>query len=136
MSVTNPTRQVGLGEVLKAWFDGSRAVYPRDVIYPPDSRPQDVEQQSSVEMVSSQDTAIAAALTELGYTLPLQIEVLAVTKGSPADGRLAHPRPASSASTARRIRDVDAGVEGDRGGRRRRPATFVVRRDGDASRSP
>ena len=88
VSVTNPTRDVGLGEVLQAWFDKKRAVYPRDVIYPPDQSADDVEQQSSVEMVSSQDTAIAAALTELGYTLPLQTEVLAVTKGSPADGKL------------------------------------------------
>jgi Lon-like protease len=88
VSVTNPTRDVGLGEVLQAWFDKKRAVYPRDVIYPPDQSADDVEQQSNVEMVSSQDTAIAAALTELGYTLPLQTEVLAVTKGSPADGKL------------------------------------------------
>jgi PDZ domain-containing protein len=88
VSVTNPTNHVGLGEVLQAWFDRKRAVYPRDVIYPPDQSADDVEQQSNVEMVSSQDTAIAAALTELGYTLPLQTEVLAVTKGSPADGKL------------------------------------------------
>jgi Lon-like protease len=88
VSVTNPGRHIGLGEALQAWFDGSRAVYPRDVIYPPDQTAAQSEQQSSVEMVSSQDTAIAAALTELGYRLPLQIEVLAVTKGSPADGRL------------------------------------------------
>src|SRR6186713_808092 len=33
VSVTNPTAQVGLGEVMGAWFDGARAVYPRDVIY-------------------------------------------------------------------------------------------------------
>ncbi len=88
VSVTNPARKVGLGAALRAWFDSARAVYPRDVIYPPDQSAEDVEQQSSVEMVSSQDTAIAAALTELGYTLPLQTEILAVTKGSPADGEL------------------------------------------------
>ncbi len=88
VSVTNPTRKVGLVEVVRAWFDSRRAVYPRDVIYPPDQSAQDVEQQNNVEMVSSQDTAIAAALTELGYHLPLQIEVLAVTKGSPASGKL------------------------------------------------
>ena len=98
VSVTNPTRHVGLGEVLQAWFDGKRAVYPRDVIYPPDQSAQDVEQQSSVEMVSSQDTAVAAALTELGYKLPLQTEVLAVTKGSPADGKL---------RTRDRIQEID-----------------------------
>ena len=88
VSVTNPDSSIRLGDALAAWFDRTRAVYPRDVIYPPDQSPQDVEQQNSVEMVSSQDTAIAAALTELGYKLPLQIEVLAVTKDSPADGRL------------------------------------------------
>ena len=88
VSVTSPNRSVGLGEVLAAWFDRTRAVYPRDVIYPPDQSAQDAEQQSSVEMVSSQDTAIAAALTELGYKPRLEIEVLAVTKGSPATGKL------------------------------------------------
>ena len=88
VSVTNPGSTIRIGDALAAWFDRTRAVYPRDVIYPPDQSAQDVEQQSSVEMVSSQDTAIAAALTELGYKLPVQIEVLAVTKGSPADGKL------------------------------------------------
>ena len=88
VSVTNPTRSVPLVAVLGAWFDGARAVYPRDAIYPPEESAEESEQQSSVEMVSSQDTAIAAALSELGYQLPLQTEVLAVTKGSPAAGKL------------------------------------------------
>jgi PDZ domain-containing protein len=105
VSVTNPTRHIGLGEALQAWFDKSRAVYPRDVIYPPDQTAAQSEQQSSVEMVSSQDTAIAAALTELGYKLPLQIEVLAVTKGSPADGRL-ETRDRIVRINGVRIRDV------------------------------
>jgi PDZ domain-containing protein len=88
VSVTNPTSRLSLPQVMWAWFDRTRAVYPRDVIYPPSQSAQAVEQQSSVEMVSSQDTAVAAALTELGYHLPLRVEVLAVTHGSPADGRL------------------------------------------------
>jgi PDZ domain-containing protein len=88
VSVTNPGSTIRLGDALSAWFDRTRAVYPRDVIYPPDESPEDVEQRNSVDMVSSQDTAIAAALTELGYKLPEQIEVLDVTEGSPADGKL------------------------------------------------
>src|SRR4051812_2602855 len=88
VSVTNPSAKVGLPQAIGAWFDGSRAVYPRAVIYPPDQSADEVEQQSAVEMVGSQDTAVAAALTELGYRLPVQVEVLAVTKGSPADGTL------------------------------------------------
>jgi PDZ domain-containing protein len=88
VSVTNPSTRVGLGDVMSAWFDGARAVYPRDVIYPPEQSAEDVETQSAVDMVSSQDTAIAAALSELGYRLPLRVEIVAVTKGSPADGQL------------------------------------------------
>src|SRR3954468_17890587 len=58
VSVTNPGAKIRLGDALRAWFDRTEAVYPRDVIYPPDQSPQDAEQQSDVEMVSSQDTAI------------------------------------------------------------------------------
>ena len=93
VSVTNPTHKIGLGEAMAAWFDGARAVYPRDVIYPPEQSAQDVQTQSAVEMVSSQDTAVAAALHELGYRLPLRVEIVDVTKGAPADGKLrAHDR--------------------------------------------
>ena len=127
VSVTNPNSSVRLGDALGAWFDRTKAVYPRDVIYPPDQSVRDVEQQSAVEMVSSQDTAIAAALTELGYTLPLQIEVLDVTKGAPAAGKL-QTRDRILAIDGTRITQVDqvsrliqaAGVG--------KPAEFRIRR--------
>jgi PDZ domain-containing protein len=127
VSVTNPTNHIGLGETLRAWFDRTRAVYPRDVIYPPDQSTEDVEQQSSVEMVSSQDTAIAAALTELGYKLPLQIEVLAVTKGSPAAGRLETRDRVEQINGVRitTAQQVSASIQRTGVGR---PAEFVVRR--------
>lgn len=88
VSVTAPGQRITLPAALWAWFDGARAVYPRDVIYPPQQSAAESEQESSVEMVSSQDTAIAAAMRELGYRPTVQTEVLAVTKGSPADGKL------------------------------------------------
>ena len=88
VSVTNPTHRIGLGEAMAAWFDGARAVYPRDVIYPPQQSADEVEKQSAVEMVSSQDTAVVAALRALGYDLPATVKVVAVTKGAPAQGRL------------------------------------------------
>jgi Lon-like protease len=127
VSVTSPTRRVGLVSTLRAWFDGDRAVYPRDVIYPPDQSAQDAEQQSNVEMVGSQDTAIAAALTELGYRVPLQVEVQAVTKGSPAAGRL-ETRDRLLRVNGVRIRDVQqvtASVQRSGVGKK---ASFVVRR--------
>lgn len=88
VSVTSPSRHISLLEAMAAWFDGARAVYPRDVIYPPQQSAQQAEQESSVEMVSSQDTAVAAALTELGYHPTTETEVLAVTPKTPAAGKL------------------------------------------------
>jgi len=127
VSVTNPAQKVHLVSVLGAWFDGTRAVYPRDVIYPPDKSAEESEQESSVEMVSSQDTSIAAALGELGYEVPLQIEVLAVTKGAPAVGRLRVRDKILEINGVpiRRIAQVTKAVQQTGVGR---TATFVVRR--------
>lgn len=88
VSVTSPNAEISLVEALSAWFDGTRAIYPREAIYPSDQTPEDVERRSSVQMVSSQDTAIAVALRELGYDVPLGTEVVVVNDGAPADGRL------------------------------------------------
>jgi PDZ domain-containing protein len=127
VSVTNPTASISLVDALAAWFDPHRAVYPRDVIYPPQQTAQDAERQSSVEMVNSQDTAIAAALTELGYHLTTQVEVLSVTKGSPADGKLeVHDKILQV--NGRHMKDagqVSAAIQRTGPGR---PASFVVRR--------
>jgi Lon-like protease len=127
VSVTNPSSTIRLGDALGAWFDRTRAVYPRDVIYPPDQTAEDVEQQSTVEMVSSQDTAIAAALTELGYKLPLQIEVLDVTKDSPADGKL-KTRDRILEIDGTKITKVEQVSEGIQSAGVGKPVDVVVRR--------
>ncbi len=129
VSVTNPTHRIGLGEALAAWFDGARAVYPRDVIYPPDQSVEDVETQSAVEMVSSQDTAIAAALHELGYKLPLRVEIVDVTNGAPADGNL-RTRDRVVKVNGQTITDVSQVSKAIQTSGVGNPATFVVRRDG------
>jgi PDZ domain-containing protein len=129
VSVTGPTQGLSLAEALAAWFDRTRAVYPRDVVYAPDESVEEVRRQSSVQMVSSQDTAIAAALTELGFELPVVTEVFAVNDGSPAEGKLeardrivsVNGTPVSDATAVTELVQK-AGVGGD--------ATFVVRRDG------
>ena len=121
VSVTNPSRRLALVEALAAWLDANRAVYPRDVDLPagPD-RGARASSESSVEMVSSQDTAIAAALDELGYKLPLPIEVLAVTRTRP---------PTASSSPA-------TGPAGQRGIRRSSRSPRRSRRPASASRRP
>jgi PDZ domain-containing protein len=88
IKLTGPGQSLSLRQALTAWFDSSRAVYPREAFYDDDVSEQEVETEGAVEMVSSQDTAVAVALTELGYELTPVTEVLSVTPGSPAEGEL------------------------------------------------
>jgi PDZ domain-containing protein len=129
VSVTGPAQKLSLAEALAAWFDRTRAVYPRDVIYEPEKSEADVQTESSVQMVSSQDTAIAVALRELGFEFPVVTEVLAVNDGAPADGEL-ETRDKIISVNGTRISNATAVSEAVQksgvGGR----ATFVVRRDG------
>jgi len=129
VSVTSPGRQVHLGEVLGAWFAKSEAVYPRDVVYPPEQSSQDAEQESSVEMVGSQDTAIAAALTELGYTVPPTVEVQALTKGLPAEGKLKVRDRILSANGTKitKVQQLTTAIQKSGVGG---TVTFVIRRNG------
>ncbi|CAN5235934.1 PDZ domain-containing protein [soil metagenome] len=130
VSVTSPGVEISLVEALSAWFDGTQAVYPREVIYPPDQSVDDVEREGSVQMVSSQDTAVAVALEELGYELPLRTEVFGVTKDSPADGTL-KPRDRLVEVNGVRITDVDKVSEAVQRSGVGEAAEFVVRRDGE-----
>lgn len=86
--VDQPQEHVNLFELMDAWVSREDAVYPRSAVYAPDVTDEDQDVESSVQMVSSQDTAIAAALRELGYQVREVVEVLHVADGLPAQGRL------------------------------------------------
>ncbi|HSU01989.1 MAG TPA: S16 family serine protease [Nocardioides sp.] len=86
--VTQPEDDVTLPELLRAYFDPDAAVWPRSSVYAPDETDESRKRQSTVSMVSSQDTAIAAALTELGEDVNPIVEILDVTPGLPAEDRL------------------------------------------------
>lgn len=130
VSVTSPGVQLSLLEVLSAWFDDTRAVFPRAVIYPPEQSPEEAERESSVQMVSSQDTAIAAALTELGYDLPLRVEVLGVGEDAPADGEL-RTRDVILKVNGTKITEVAQVSEEIQEVGTDEPTEFVVLRDGE-----
>ena len=82
VSVSPEDADKNLFEVMGDWLDPDDAVYPYDVVHPPRQDPragQEVEGQ--VQMVSSQDTAIAAALRELDYEVTPALEVPSITPG-------------------------------------------------------
>jgi PDZ domain-containing protein len=86
--VDTPQEDVTLPELLSAYFDPDAAVWPRSSIYAPDETDESNDQESEAAMTSSQDTAVAAALAELGEEVDPVVEVLAVTPGLPAEGEL------------------------------------------------
>lgn len=86
--VTRPQSTVNLFEATSAWVSRDDAIVPYDAVYAPDETQEDSKTESAVAMVSSQDSAVAAALTELGYDVSPVTEVLNVAEGMPAEGRL------------------------------------------------
>jgi len=75
-------------DVARSWFDPSRTVVPIDAVYPPGQTQEEADEQSFVAMSTSQQDAVAAALTELGIAYSSVLTVEAVVEGSPAEGVL------------------------------------------------
>lgn len=81
-----PDQPVPLGRVLKAWFDPNSAVYPIESVFPAGETQEQIDAVNQQDMISSQETATVAALTELGYEVPAVMTVAGTVKGSNAGG--------------------------------------------------
>lgn len=73
-------------DVLLGWATQARAVLPVEAVFPTDITREEQEEQSAAQMVSSQEAATAAALTELGYDVPVTLSVASAAAGSGAEG--------------------------------------------------
>lgn len=73
-------------EVASAWADPSSAVIPIDEAFPADVSTEQRDAANQAAMVNSQQDAIAAALTHLGYDYPTTISVVSLPEKSPAAG--------------------------------------------------
>ena len=120
VSVTNPTRRIGLAEALTAWFDGATRGLParRDLPAGPDRRGRAAaEQRGDGQLAGHRDRGGAARA---------RLQAAAADRGArrhqgrrPADGKLETRRPDPARSTATRSSDVAAGHRGDPAVRRR-----------------
>lgn len=75
-------------QVLAAWIDPEQVVLPLDEVYPPQLSTEQVRAESTAQMEVSQQDAIAAALSELGYKLDRQLYVASVIADTPASKKL------------------------------------------------
>ena len=83
-----PGNRIDLLTALRGWLDSKTAVVPEEAIFPKDESVQKVEQENTAQMESSQDAAIAAALTELKIPITTTIKVASVQPGMPAQAVL------------------------------------------------
>jgi PDZ domain-containing protein len=88
VSVTERDANLDLFTLMRTWFARDDAVYPYEIQYGSTGSQAQDTQEGQVEMVTSQDAAVAAALTRLGYNLHPGIEIVQVTSGMPAEGKL------------------------------------------------
>lgn len=85
---TRPEDRVGLVRALQAWADPDVDVYPYRGIYDPEDTNDSTREQSAQQMTSSQNAAVAAALTQLGIDYRTQVGITTVDPTGPSDGVL------------------------------------------------
>jgi Lon-like protease len=83
-----PDERTNLLNMLYGWVDPDIAVLPKSVIYGKGETDETNRQQSAVEMSSSQDNAIAAALSALGVGYQTEVELSDVADDGPSKGKL------------------------------------------------
>lgn len=71
-------------QTVLAWLDPGMAVIPLEVMYPPATTREEVEDSGTAAMEDSQDMAIAAALDDLGRDYETRLTVRAAAPGTPA----------------------------------------------------
>lgn len=75
-------------QIFSAWLDPAKSVEPIDAVFPANQTAEESTAESTAMMEQSQQTAIAVALTKLGYQVPVELYVSEVTKSSPASGKI------------------------------------------------
>ena len=77
-----------VANVLQGWFSPSDVVVPTERLVPKGQTQQQIDQQNSQQMTSSQEDATVAALTELGYTVPATLSVAGTMPSTDAATKL------------------------------------------------
>jgi len=86
--VGGPGYPAYLLNVLRGWLSPSSVVRPAEDVYPQGVSREEIDESNAGLMVSSQENATVAALTELGYDVPATLVVAGTVEGTDAEGKL------------------------------------------------
>ena len=79
-----PGYPVDLWDVLQAWIDPSRDVFPVDDVFDPKVTQEEVAEENAIQMEGSQQEATAVAMRAIGKDVPTHIVVAGLTDASKA----------------------------------------------------
>ncbi len=88
VAVTDPDNSPTLFGAIAAWLNPHQAVVPEQVLYPPTESTQQVTEQQSQEMQTSQNHAVVAALRHLDIPVHTAVAVGHISPGTPAAQKL------------------------------------------------
>lgn len=74
------------GSVVRGWLSPTMRVAPIETFFDPNQTQEELDAASSQQMISSQENATVAALTELGYDVPAVLTIVGAQEGTGADG--------------------------------------------------
>lgn len=123
-----PNGPVSVFEAFSAWLDGSRAVYPEELIFPTGVTKEESQQESAVAMATSQENAVAAALKGLDIAYTQKLEVADLSEGSAAQGKLQKGDVFTSIN-AKPVTSLEV-IQDELAAGKGKPAAVVVSRDG------
>lgn len=83
-----PNGQVNVLDTFRAWLSPTENVLPEQLVYPAGTTPAELQEQNAVAMTSSQESAIAAALSYENIAFTEELTVAGVVPDSTADGAL------------------------------------------------
>ncbi|UXM90378.1 PDZ domain-containing protein [Paenarthrobacter sp. JL.01a] len=83
-----PKTPATIFDVFRAWLDNSKAVYPEELIYPKGTTAEQTVQQGEIDMQTSQENAVAAALRQLEIPFEQRLDVAGLSDPSPSAGKI------------------------------------------------
>ncbi len=86
--VTSADYKMNLFEAVYGWISHDNLVVPHDTLYPDGKTEEESTQENAEEFSQSQESAKAAALTELDIPFETRVVVASVVKDSPSEGKL------------------------------------------------
>lgn len=81
-----PGVRVTVYDLVQAWTSSSDEILPVDLVFPPDSTEEQVEEEGAAEMAGSQTVAAATALRAMGRDVAQVVAIAGVPDDSPSKG--------------------------------------------------